>query len=628
MSLAETAQLVADLQLKDHLSAPAKNAKQSLGDLDQAVTQSTNRVTGLGAASARMSGSLGHFQNRVGDLTKKIGILSLGGAALGLTKFLKDSYGEAMKFGDAVDRVSLLTGMATGATSKFVDALGFYGIEANKAQAITGMYLKNVDKLTASKKDAAKFEKEYGFSLVDSKGRVKNAQDVITSFTDFFNNKAIPASQRAAAGAKLFGRSWQDLLPIFQSGGKEWRTQLAAGLELTKDDIKNMRDARQAQREWTDALGDFKVAVGVKLLPVMAQLAKSAADWLNDPRNQKTLLGFLDQGIKLGKDLATFVTNRVIPTFKDLASTAEGFWSSLPGPLQDLLVTGIAADRTIKYLFGFSITGVAGDIVGAAVKDGLGGILGKLGLTRGSSPANPIYVSGGIGGGGGGISEPVAAGGGFASKLGRAVSTLGAVTIAGGSIAALAEQFGTFQRTTAQAQAELQEKADAARSKEADDALAQLQKLHADLGRQGIWERAIGDTWGGKQIADGLENLSHSVANNGKLNASQVTEAIKTLQGAQADALARGNQKVAHSIGQDIAKLRATQQTTSNRQTTVIGTLRTSLLSPLASAAESLTTIKNQPTKISVTVPVSTSVSVRDLETTTNTSSRYGFVAR
>lgn len=628
MALAETAQLVADLQLKDHMSAPAKNAKTALGDLDQAAATTTTRMSGLGAASARMSGSLTHFRDRVGKLAQGIGILGIGGATIALTKFLKDSYGEAMRFGDAVDRVATLTGMATERTSKFVDALGYYGIGADKAQSITGMYLKNVDALTASKKSAAKFEEEYGFKLRDSTGHVKDAEEVITSFTEFFNNKAIPASQRAAAGAKLFGRSWQDLLPIFQSGGKEWRKQLEAGFELTKEDIRQMKAARTATRDWEDALGDFKVMVGVKLLPTMAELARSAANWLNDPSNQKTLLGFLDQGIKLGKDLAGFLTNRVIPTVKDLASGAQAFWSALPGPLQDLLVTGIAADRTIKYLFGFSVTGVAGDLVGGLVKDGLGAIMGKLGLSRGSSPANPIYVSGGIGGGGAqGAPGAVGGGTGLASKLGRAVSILGAVTIAGTSIAALAEQFGIFQQQVAQDQAALQEKADAAAQQTAEQALGNLKNLNAKLGDLQGLDRILGDTFGGKQQADALENLSHAIASNGKLNASQVTDAIATLKEAQRQALARGNQKVADSIGQDIAKLEKRTTAESNQTQRSTDRLRSSMASQLSKQTGVLTDIRNQPTKISVTVPVSTSVSVRDVETSTHTSSRYGFVA-
>ena len=633
MALAETAQMIADLELKDHMSAPAKEAKASLQGLDQATEQTTTRVSTMGAVSARVSGSMGHFKDRVGNITKSIGILGLGGAVLATTKFLKDSIGEAQAFGDAVDKVATLTGMAVGQTSKFVDALGYFGIAGDKAQSIIGMYEKNLNTLGGTTKLATKFQKDYGFSLRDSSGHLKNAQEVVSSFVTFFNDKTVPMQQKAAAGAKLFGRSWQELLPIFQAGGKEWQKQLAAGMELTKEDIRNIRQARGAQREWNDALGDFKTMVGIHLLPVMSQLAKSAANWLNDPGNQKTLLGFLDQGIKLGKDLAGFLTGTVLPTLSNLAGTAKAFWDTLPKPLQDLLVTGLVADRTVKYLFGFSLTGVAGDVLKGVISDGIGGILGKLGFTRGSSPANPMYVAavGGLGaegGGGGGVVPGTAGGGtGIVSKLGRAVSIIGAVSIAGTSIAALAEQFGTFQQTTAAAQAHLQAQADAASQHTAQDALSQLKSLHADLGRQGIWERAIGDTFGGKQIADGLGNLADAVANNGKLNASQITDAITTLQGAQQDALARGNQKVADRIGADIRKLQGTTAQQGTKQGNLLTTLQRALSAPLNGANAKLGVIANKPTNISVTVPVSTSVSVRDTTSATHTTSRYGFQA-
>lgn len=628
MSLAETANLVADLQLKDHVTAGATSAKKSLSGLNQEVTQSTSRLSGMGAASARVSGSMTHFRDRVGGAAKNLGILGFGGAVLATTAFLKSSYGDAMKMGDAVERIARLTGMATGRTSKFVDALGYYGIGADKAQSITAMYLKNIDALTASKKSAAKFEEEYGFKLRDSTGRVKDAEEVVTSFTEFFNNKAIPASQRAAAGAKLFGRSWQDLLPIFQSGGKEWKKQLEAGFELTKEDIRQMKAARAATRDWEDALGDFKVMVGVKLMPTMAELARQAATFLNDPGNQKTLLGFLDKGIQLGKDLAGFLGGTVLPAVSNLAAGANTFWSALPGPLKDLLITGMVADRTIKYLFGFSVTGVAGDIVGGVVKDGIGAVLGKLGLTRGSSPANPMYVSGGIGGGGAGGGAVGPAGRtGIMGKLGTAVSILGAVTIAGTSVAALAEQFGIFQAGVARDQASLQEKADAARDQTADEALANLRGMNKKLNDVQGLDRILGDTFGGKQIGDGLENLSHAVATNGRLNASQVTEAIGVLEEAQRQAIARGNTKVADSIGADIATLRRTQAAAGRNTTSAVDRLRNGIRSPLERTADATRDIANKPTNISVTVPVTTSVSVRDVESTTRTSSRYGFQA-
>lgn len=628
MALAETAQLVADLQLKDNMTRPAKNAKAALGDLNEQTTATTTRMSGLGAASARVSGSLGHFQNRVGNLAKGIGILGIGGAAVALTGFLKQSAEAATSFGNTVIKVSALTGVSTERVSQFVDAFDKFGVSADKSERILGFLTKTVGNLTATKKAAKKVEDDYGFSLLNANGKAKDSLTIVRDFTSYFENKQIPAQQKAALGAKLFGRSWTDLIPIFEKGRKGYDEALASAMKLSKQDIQNMKASRDATREWNDALGDFQVMVGLKLLPVMAELARNAAAWLNDEGNQKTLLGFLDQGIKLGKDLASFLTGRVLPALSGLGEAASGFWNSLPGPLQDLLVTGLVADRTIKYLFGFSVTGVAGDLVGGLVKDGLGAILGKLGLARGSSPANPIYVSGGIGGGGAtGGPGPVAGGGGLASKLGRAVSILGAVTIAGTSIAALAEQFGIFQQQVAQDQAALQEKADAAAQQTAEQALGNLKNLNAKLGDLQGLDRILGDTFGGKQQADALENLSHAIASNGKLNASQVTDAIATLKEAQRQALARGNQKVADSIGQDIAKLEKRTTAESNQTQRSTDRLRSSMASQLSKQTGVLTDIRNQPTKISVTVPVSTSVSVRDVETSTHTSSRYGFVA-
>lgn len=628
MSIAETANLVADLQLKDHLSATATNAKRSLSGLNDEVSGTTQRVSGLGAASQRVSGSMGHFQNRVGNVTKNIGLLGFGGAVIGVTKFLKDSMAAAESFGASVIKIGALTGVSTERVSQFVDAFDKMGVSADKSERILGFLTKTVGNLTQTRKDAEKVEQQYGFSLLDNNGKVKDSLTIVRDFTSYFENKQIPAQQKAALGAKLFGRSWTDMIPIFEKGRKGYDEALATAMKLSDQDIKNMKASRDATREWNDALGDLQVMVGLKLMPAMAELARNAAEWVNDPNNQKSLLGYLDAGIRLGRDLATFLTGTVLPAVQGLASAASTFWSSLPGPLQDLLITGLVADRTIKYLFGFSITGVASDIIGGVVRDGLGAIAGKLGLTRGSSPANPLYVAGAIGGGGAaGAGGGVVGRTGIAGKLGAAVSILGAVTIAGGSIAALAEQFGIFQEGVKRDQEALQEKADAARDQNADAALANLRQMNRKLNDVQGLDRILADTFGGEQIADGLENLSHAVANNGRLSAGQITEAIGVLEEAQRQAISRGNTKVAEAIGQDLATLRRSQANQAGRTTSAVDRLKTTLRTPLERSADSLAVIKNQPTDITVTVPVTTSVSVRDVETTTRTSSRYGFQA-
>lgn len=563
MALAETAQLVADLQLKDNLSTPANAAKRSVQGLDDAVETTGTKLSRLSGISARASGAMTHFRNRVGDVTKSIGVLGLGGAALAVGKFLHDSMGDAVAFGAAIDRVSTLTGMATGRTSQFVDALGYYGIGADQAQRITGMYLKNVQALADTKKKATQFEKDYGFSLRDSNGRVRDAADLITSFTRYFNDKTIPMQVKAAAGAKIFGRSWQDLLPIFQQGQREWTRQLEQGLRLTPQQLKRTQELRDAQRQWNDTLGDFKVIVGLQLIPVMTELTKAANNWLSNPDNQRTLFGFLRQGISMGRAFAGFVSGTLLPAMRDIGQAAVSFWNRIPQPLQELLIKGIVADRTIKYLFGFSVTGVAAGAVAGAIKDGLGATVNRF-FARGSSPANPLFVSGGIGGGMGGAggSDPFFFGDGKGAKpslgrrlIGGAVTAVSVVSFVGAALAVF-DQLQTFLASNAQAQADLQAQANAASKQTGREASANIAKLTEHLKGLDVFASTITNTFGSKETGAALVNLSRAIREDKSLGKRELTAAIANLEAAQREAVGRGWTDAATAIGADIAALR------------------------------------------------------------------------
>jgi hypothetical protein len=172
-------------------------------------------------------------------------------------------------------------------------------------------------------------------------------------------------------------------------------------------------------------------------------------------------------------------------------------------------------------------------------------------------------------------------------------------------------------------QAQLQEKADSAAGHSADRALGELRDLNKHLSSRNFLEQAAEDTVGGKQIADGLVNLSHATAQG----TDRLAERITLLKEAQVHATVRGNQKAADEIGRDIAKLQRTTTNEGNQQQRATDRLRAAVKEAPSRSEDLLTSIRNQPTKISVTVPVSTSVSVRDVETTTRTSSRYGFQA-
>lgn len=643
MGLVDTAELIAYLKLQDELSGPTTHAKGELAGLESQAENTTAKVSTLSRISTGAGNSMSHLRMRAGQLAQGIGLVGLGGGVLALTGFIKSSVGAAEEFGATVDRVVALTRMSTAAASQFSDALGYYGISGQKQISIIGMYEKSVASLTATQKSATKFQKDYGFSLTDSAGHVKNAQEIITSFTDYFNNKSIPTQVRAAAGAKLFGRSWQDLIPIFQQGGTEWKKQLGAGMQLTDQQVKDLHAMRDAQKEYTDAMGDFQVQAGLVVLPVLKDLAHAAAQFLNDPHNQATLLGFLHQGVQLARDFGGWIANTVLPTIMSLGQTAQRFWNAIPGPLRDLLTTGLAADRVIKFAFGFSPIGIVTSAVGDAFKGLIGNLFGR------GSPGNPehVFIDGGIGLGGGAGGGGVAGGKG-GSRLGTALGAIGAVTIAGSSLIALAETFASFQAGVAKDQADLQSQANAASDQKASEALANLARFTEHLNSSQGLDRVLGDTFGGKQEVDALSNLADALVSNGNLNAADTVTAIDELKAAQALALSKGNTEVAAHIGADIAKLQAKVPTASQvgaqvdahnhktpdelrrqaaQQARHAAQLQRQQHSDASHGNQLLGQIANQPTRITVNTTNNVAVSTRDIDRAQSTSSRYGFVA-
>lgn len=235
---------------------------------------------------------------------------------------------------------------------------------------------------------ADKFLKDYGFDIRDSGGKVKDFNTLLLTFTDYWNGNTAQGL-KAAAAAKLFGRGYADLVPILNLGSQGIKDAeeeaKALGLTLTQDNVRDLAKAREATRQWGDALGGLELQIGLGLLPRLTELATWATEFVGSHRDQ--IVGFF-------KDAGTFAS-KAAGDIGQLAGAAGAFWNAIPGPLRDLIVKGYIADRTVKFLFGFDAPAAIGKA-----------LFGGSFFARGSSPANPMYVSGGgmgVAGAGGGV---------------------------------------------------------------------------------------------------------------------------------------------------------------------------------------------------------------------------------
>lgn len=158
---------------------------------------------------------------------------------------------------------------------------------------------------------------------------------------------------------------------------------------------------------------DAAITIGTELLPAFADLAEEGADWLRGHQPEiKAFAQDLARGIREAVEWARKLDwdgiARALGMGATAAQTIASTFMALPTDFKALLVGGYAANK----------------VTGGAVTD-VGGLLLKQFAGRGSSPANPLYVSqvGGIGGAGAG-----------AGAAGGALGALGKVFLVGEAI--------------------------------------------------------------------------------------------------------------------------------------------------------------------------------------------------
>jgi hypothetical protein len=373
MALAESANLVARLSLQDNFTGPLARAEAGLG----------RASSGIGRLGGAVQTAGGHLK---GLITGPLGLLGLTGGLLTLGGALRNGVEKAQDFGDEVRKISAVTGLSAEQTSALAAALEHFGVGADKAIRLTGFLEKNVGLLAARKDGLAAFSKTYGLALTDQNGKLKDANELILTTADYFNNNAIPATEKAAALSKLYGRSWQDMIPFLKAGRQgiaDAEDEAAKlGLTLSKDNVDALAKMKTATRDLGTAVGGLELQIGLALVPALTDLAKVATTFVTSHRGD--IVAFFKGAADAARTAAGVIG--------DVAGAVSGFWNKIPPGFRDLLLKGFVADRTVKFLFGFDPI--------KAVLGGAGGL-----FSRGSSPANPLYVTGtGIGGlpGGGG----------------------------------------------------------------------------------------------------------------------------------------------------------------------------------------------------------------------------------
>jgi hypothetical protein len=357
---------------------------------------------GLGAgivAVNKTEKAFGHLKNRISSLAGPLGLIGITGAMFGLAGAFEQGISKVEGMALGVEKLTGVTGLSVHAASQLLAVFERFGVDADRAATIAGFAEKTLGKLAVGVGDLStgvtkltKLETLYGISLHDSTGKTVDFGTELNRVADYYAGNA-SAAQKAALAATLFGKGYVALIPVLKLGSKGIAEVAAAadnlGLTLkTAQDVQNVHDFINAQRDAKEAVGGLEVQLGLLVMPDLTGALKGFTGFL--ATHQADVKAFFSAALHGAEGFAGFITGSVVPAISDLAGAAMGFWDSIPPPLRDFLFKGIVADRMIHFLFGVSPIHMIVDVGEKALGQALGGTLG--GFFQRGSPVNPMFV--------------------------------------------------------------------------------------------------------------------------------------------------------------------------------------------------------------------------------------------
>lgn len=195
-----------------------------------------------------------------------------GPAALGavITVGVK-TVGMVQDLAQEVLRFQRVAGTSAEESSKFVEVMSDYGVSAEQGANAIGKFAKNVQMTPKAFEDLGVQIVKTKDGSVDLEATLMKAADVFASTTD--------ETKRAELGTKLFGKTWQDLIPILDKGStgiKKAFDNVDSGKIFTQQQVNDSEALRLAVDDLRDKGESLALMIGKSLVPALKDLATTA----------------------------------------------------------------------------------------------------------------------------------------------------------------------------------------------------------------------------------------------------------------------------------------------------------------------------------------------------------------
>jgi hypothetical protein len=236
----------------------AKNTRKYLSD----VAGAANHLTGkIGLPLTALSGVLGGFS-----------LVAIKNAVVGFTDM-----------GEEIYKASLRTGMSVEQLQRMKYVSEQAGVPVESLQMGMAKLNKQMGDASAGKnKDLALLMKKLGISARDANGQLKAGIDILPQLADAFVRNKNPVVQ-ARMGMALFGKSWQEMVPLLMEGSEGINSSLERFKRLkgvmNLDDIKGAKELGDKFKDLEFVTKGFQNTIAKELVPVLGPLIEDIVQW-------------------------------------------------------------------------------------------------------------------------------------------------------------------------------------------------------------------------------------------------------------------------------------------------------------------------------------------------------------
>jgi len=425
--------------VKESSTAFQQMKQQSLAAQTQLV-ELQNQLNGVGESGSEAANDLSGIGNQLESLQRNAGWQNVAEGVEKITEKMQAAGKAAWEMGKKIVQATLSGGqwaddLATTATQWEMTPEQVYRMQqtANlidtSAETIFSSRQKMI-KAMGAESDKTAMGAFAALGISDLSGTEKNIEDVFWNAGEGLMQMEDKVARNEYA-MKLFGRSWTDMIPIFQAGREAYEETYNSWTWMGDeqfDKLGKMNDEQmKLETEWEAFQHQFEAALApalTEVMTIMQELMHEFNTYLQSDEGQKMLesLGEAVQG--LFDELKEVKPEEVMEKIREaLDSVREGLEWLIKN--KDSVVTAL---KVIAGGFGLlKVTELAANI--GRIVSGLGGLKGN-----GGTPAVPA------GGGGGGAPIVATPKSSFLTKAGTVLSTTAAKTV-GGVVAGLAVLF-------------------------------------------------------------------------------------------------------------------------------------------------------------------------------------------